>query len=125
MDTNIETKKIKLISVAKSPSEHERGLQHVKELPDKAGMLFIFDHSMPRSFWMKNCALPLEIAFIDKENKIIKIQEMIPHSLKPVSSERPCLMALEVMAKTLEKLGAKVGHKIQINWKDRTVSIND
>ncbi len=104
-------KMIKLMAIAKTQYEQEQGLQHVKKLDDLNGMLFIFENSRIASFWGKNTYIPLDIAFIDKDNTIIKTSKIVPHSLSSVSSDKPCKMALEVSANDLDKIEAKVGKK--------------
>jgi uncharacterized protein len=117
-------KQIKLIAVADTPYEQEQGLQFVKAMPEMSGMLFRFKHPRVLSFWMKNTYLPLDIAFIDDDGAIVKTERMIPLSLRSVTSGRPCTMALELPAGTLDKLGAGVGAKVKIDVGNKTVEID-
>ena len=116
---------IKLIGIAKNSYEQERGLMHVKELKEFTGMLFDFHRPRVLSFWMKDTYIPLDIAFIDKDGIITNIDKMAPHSLRRVSSIKPCQMVLEVPVNTLEKIGAKEGKKVIVDWKTETVTIDD
>ena len=118
----MENTKINLISIAETPYEQEIGLQHIKELPEDAGMLFRFNSQRVLSFWMKNTYLPLDIAFIDNTNKIVKIEKMIPLSLRSVLSSKPCIMALEVNSGTLDRLGVKAGDIVKIDESSKTIS---
>lgn len=45
--------------VAATPQSREIGLMFRKNMPDTAGMLFVFDESAGHCFWMKNTDLPL------------------------------------------------------------------
>ena len=71
-------------------------------LPKDEGMLFIFDEERTLSFWMKNTYIDLAIAYFDKNQKIVDIQEMkATNSLmleEPPSypSAKPALYALEM-----------------------------
>lgn len=47
----------------------KKGLSHREHLLKNEGMLFNFKETGPKSFHMKDCALPLDIIFI-KEGKI-------------------------------------------------------
>ena len=47
------------------------------------GMLFIYDDEAQRAFWMKNTLIPLDIIFINKENKITAIHRAVPCEKDP------------------------------------------
>ncbi len=117
-------KQIKLISIAETPFQQEQGLQFVKHLSDDSGMLFKFKHPRVLSFWMKNTYIPLDIAFLDDDGSIIKTERMIPLSLRSVTSGRPCTMAIELPAGTLEREKASVGTKVSIDLKSKLVTFN-
>lgn len=116
--------KIKLISIADTPAAQEQGLQHVREMAANSGMLFKFKHPRVLSFWMKNTYVPLDIAFIDQEGLIVKTEQMIPMSLRAVSSGVPCALALEVPAGTLARLKAVPGSKANINFEEGSVTFS-
>lgn len=59
-------------------------------------MLFVFDSPGEWGFWMKNTFIPLSIAFIDSEKKILNIEDMQPHDLRLVQPKGDVLYALEV-----------------------------
>lgn len=61
------------LKIADDSKEWSRGLMDVLSLQPDQGMLFIFDDNKPRSFWMKNTYIPLDIIFIDDQFKVIKI----------------------------------------------------
>jgi len=82
--------------LARSVEERQQGLMHRKKLADGAGMLFIFDRDQVLSFWMKNTYVPLSIAFIAADGRIVEIKDMQPLDLNTVSSSRSVRYALEV-----------------------------
>ena len=84
------------VELARSEEEHKQGLMYRKSLAEGKGMLFIFDRDQVLSFWMKNTNIPLSIAFISSEGRIIEIKDMQPHDLNTVSSSRSVRYALEV-----------------------------
>jgi uncharacterized membrane protein (UPF0127 family) len=82
--------------VARSDAERQKGLMYRKELADGQGMLFVFEKDQSMSFWMKNTFVPLSIAFITSDGRIIEIHDMEPQSFSSVHSNRSCRYALEV-----------------------------
>ncbi len=62
--------------VASTPAEREQGLMFRKQLGQNEGMVFIFDSPATVCMWMKNTLIPLSVAFIDNDGKIINIEEM-------------------------------------------------
>ena len=45
-------------------------------MPTNSGMLFIFEQKAGHCFWMNNTKIPLSIAFIADDGKIVNIEEM-------------------------------------------------
>ncbi|MBU3613619.1 DUF192 domain-containing protein [Polynucleobacter sp. Latsch14-2] len=62
--------------LADTPKAREIGLMNRANLPTNSGMLFIFEQKAGNCFWMKNTKLPLSIAFIADDGKIVNIDEM-------------------------------------------------
>jgi len=88
MNNRVKTKRIKILSgnrkttltvqVADTQRKREKGLMFVEQLPENEGMLFVFSRKTYGGFWMKNTFIPLSIAFIDSDGKILKILDMEP-----------------------------------------------
>jgi uncharacterized membrane protein (UPF0127 family) len=95
--------------LARTPEERGRGLMFRKNLPDGEGMLFIFERDEPLSFWMKNTLIPLSIAFIASNGRIIEIKNMQPHDLSSVKSSRSVRYALEVPQGWFDRAGVRPG----------------
>ena len=53
----------------------------VTSLGANSGMLFAFADDRQRFFWMKDTPIPLSIAFIDSDRKIVMIEDMAPNTL--------------------------------------------
>ena len=111
-------KSIFCVEIANTPAEHYRGLSGRKSLSSGTGMLFIFSDEHIRTFWMKDCYVPLDIAFISANWEIVSIETMAvwpepkDPNQKQYSSDKPCKYALEVPAGELKNAGIKVGDKI-------------
>lgn len=100
------------IELADSPEKRERGLMHRKRLSQNGGMLFKFTSVEYRSFWMQNTYIPLDIAFVDDNGKILQIETMVPLSTRAVSSKHSCRYALEVNKGWFKNNGVGVGDRI-------------
>ncbi len=95
--------------IARTPDERAEGLMYRDELPDGAGMLFVFDHSEIRSFWMSNTYVALDIAYMDLSYNIVDIQQMEPLTTTPHESAGPAMFALEVRQGWFAEHGIGVG----------------
>lgn len=108
--------KVLYVEIADSPSERERGLMFRTYLPDSIGMLFIFDSSGIYPFWMKNTYIPLSIAFIDENFKIIDILDLEPLDERPVFPIKKFKYAIEVNKNWFKKKNIKVGDKVNFKF---------
>ena len=65
--------------VAKSPQEQTQGLSGVKEsdLKDNDAMLFWYEKSGPRRFWMPNTYANLDIFFLTKDMEVIHVERNV------------------------------------------------
>lgn len=63
------------VLVANTAQTQKKGLMYKKSLPKEMGMLFVFENEGPHSFWMKNTLIPLTMIWIDKDNKIVHIED--------------------------------------------------
>jgi len=75
------------VELATDPTRREVGLGYRASLPEDGGMLFIFPQSQPQSFWMKNCLIDLDIAYIDDDGKIVDLIRMT--AVPPAERSRP------------------------------------
>ncbi len=98
---------------ADSPEEKGKGLMFRENLDTDSGMLFIFDQDQILRFYMKNTYIPLDIAFIDSEFKILDIQEMEPLNEQTITSKYKVKYALEVNRGFFSGTGIKVGDEIE------------
>ncbi len=101
------------VEVANKEATRSSGLMFRREMDWDAGMLFIFSDSAQRYFWMKNTLIPLSIAFMDDQGKILNILEMPPQTEQTFPSEGPARFALEMNAGWFTKGGIKPGDVVQ------------
>jgi len=103
------------VEVAKTPEERSYGLMGRKNLGKDEGMLFIFETEDRHGFWMKNTFIPLSIAFIDKNGKIVSITDMKPLTLDSHVPPQPILYALEMNKGWFSSRGIKVGDMVRFS----------
>jgi uncharacterized membrane protein (UPF0127 family) len=84
------------VEVADTPEERSRGLMNRESLPEGAGMLFTWPEDSSSGFWMKDTLIPLSVAFIDADGRIIDIQDMEPRDETLHYSPQPFRFAVEV-----------------------------
>jgi uncharacterized membrane protein (UPF0127 family) len=104
-----------LVEVAKTPEEMAHGLMGRRDLGKDEGMLFIFETEDYHGFWMKDTLLPLSIAFIDKDCRIVKITDMKPRTLESHTPPRPILYALEMKQGWFSSHGIKAGDLLRFS----------
>jgi hypothetical protein len=101
------------IELAASPEAQTRGLMFRAELGDDEGMLFPSRVPEPRSFWMKNTPLSLDIIFIGPDGRITNIAAgTTPYSLDPVRSSGLASAVLELRAGRAAELGIVPGDRV-------------
>lgn len=101
--------------LAGNPAQHRRGLMFVRELPSFAGMLFLYPDDAPRSMWMKNTYIPLDILFIRADGTVANIAERTePLSLTSIPATEPVRYVLELNAGVTQELGIEPGSVIHV-----------
>jgi len=103
------------VEVADTPASLAHGLMYRKQLASNAGMLFKFPNIIEAHFWGKNTYIPLDVAFVDKNNQITEIKQIVPMSTKIIHSEGLCSMAIEANAGFFKEHKIEPGHKINID----------
>ena len=97
------------------------GLMFRKHLPEDAGMLFKFRRPQVLKFWGLNTYIPLDIAFVDDNNTIIKIGRIKDMSMQTVSSEKNCVSVIEANDGYFSENGIKMGHRIEVDNKNNII----
>jgi len=99
--------------VADNPDLREVGLMNRTSLPTNSGMLFIFEQKAGNCFWMKNTKLPLSIAFIADDGKIVNIEEMQADTTNNHCPKAPIRYALEMNKEWFSERVIVPGNTIQ------------
>ncbi len=106
-----------------------KGLGGRTEIPADGGMIFVFPIVSVLEFVMRDCPVPIDVAFLDDSGRVLTIHEMTPEDpqragespeiyeqrLKRYSSRYPARYAVELAGGTYRKLGVKPGDLIEFD----------
>ncbi len=106
-----------VVEVMRTVEERQKGLMHRDDLPERNGMLFVFEQPQELSFWMKNVKFPIDIVFFDKDKKMLNVAREVPGCLKDPCenyvSNGDAKYVLEIGSGKAEEIGLEVGDKIE------------
>ena len=98
------------IEIADNEFETQTGLMYRDTMRENHGMLFIFPDSKPRSFYMKNTRIPLDIIYLNSNKRIVSFQENAkPMDESSLPSNAAAKYVLEVNAGLVKKWQLEVG----------------
>lgn len=106
------------VEVANTPEKIAKGFMNRSWFPYGTGMLFRFDKPTKQSFWMLNTQIPLSIAFINDQGRIIDIQEMQSNTLDAHTPPSVYTDAIEVEKGLFDELNIQIGDSVQISEKN-------
>ncbi|WP_370634773.1 DUF192 domain-containing protein [Polynucleobacter sp. IMCC 30228] len=101
------------VEVAATPQARQTGLMYRTVMAQNAGMLFIFEQKAGHCFWMSNTKIPLSIAFIGDDSKIVNIEEMQADTTNNHCPKAPIRFALEMNQKWFAERALGPGTLIQ------------
>lgn len=91
-----------------------KGLSDRDGLPDKSGMLFIFESPDEQCFWMKDMRFSLDIVWANEAKQIIKIEENVSPDSYPKNFCAPdTKYVLEFGTGFVDEYGLKTGTTLQ------------
>ena len=107
------------VDLADTRAKQTLGLMFREEMPQDHGMLFIFPNEAPRSFWMKNTRIALDILYFDAEHKLVSASLDTPPCRTPscpsYPSKAPAKYVLELNAGRASELGVELGDSLSID----------
>ena len=109
------------VEIAASHADRERGLGGRETLPDGRGMLFVYGDSDGRTFWMKDCFIALDIAFLDADGVMRDVVTLPPgvglsgKDIPAHTCASPVRYVLEVRARWLDENGIGVGDTVDVS----------
>jgi uncharacterized membrane protein (UPF0127 family) len=111
MDLSAGIHRIQAEVAATGPARGE-GLMYRRQLAPNHGMLFVFSERARHCMWMRNTYIPLSVAFIDEQGKILNIEDMQPQTDDNHCAARPARFALEMGIGWFAKRGIAAGQTI-------------
>lgn len=106
---------IKTIDIEISEGDYETalGLMYRYSMSDSAGMLFIMEKEEPKSFWMKDTYISLDIIYLNRNLEIVTIQKYTqPLSEQSIPSYKKAKYVIEVNAGFCDKLNIEEGDTV-------------
>jgi uncharacterized membrane protein (UPF0127 family) len=103
--------------VAANQEHRMQGLMQRPRMAANQGMLFVFPQAARHCMWMKNTLLPLSVAFLDEQGRILNIRDMQPQTETSHCADAPARFALEMnqgwFATKSIKPGMQIGNVTQ------------
>ena len=103
------------LEVAADPATRARGLMEREEVPPGTGMVFLYPEDVAEAFWMKNTLVPLSIAFVAADGRVVSVHEMTPCKADPCPSYAPAgpyRYAVELTAGSFPDAGVGPGSRV-------------
>lgn len=98
--------------VAANDADRQQGLMFRQSMGGNEGMVFVFDAPAKVCMWMKNTYLPLSVAFLDKDGRILNIEEMHPQTTESHCAVKPARYALEMNQGWFKKKNISSGAQV-------------
>ena len=103
------------VEFAKNDEERALGLMYRSSMDEHQGMWFIFPEEAPRSFYMRNTEIPLDIIYLNKDKKVVSIAKNArPYDETSLPSERPAMYVLEINGGLSDKWGIEKGDRMEV-----------
>lgn len=105
-----------IVELARTPAEQQQGLMNRESMDEGSGMLFIFQWSEFHNFRMKDTLIPLDMIWIDKQFKVVRIMTAQPCIADQCPIYQPGIAAkyvLEINAEMAEKHGIQEWTKMK------------
>ena len=98
--------------VAFTSESRAQGLMFRRALGPSEGMLFVFPQSDVHCMWMRNTLIPLSVAFLDEQGRIINVEEMLPQTEDNHCAAKQAKYALEMSAGWFKSKGLDAGMRL-------------
>ena len=107
------------VELAETTEARTQGLMFRDYLAADTGMLFIFPEEQQPTFWMKNVSLPLDIVWIDTNQKIVSINENVQPCLSDncptIRPTKKIQYVLEINGGLISDMNLKIGDQAKMD----------
>jgi uncharacterized protein len=103
------------LEVAADAATRAVGLMGRERVPPGSGMVFLYPADTTASFWMKNTLVPLSIAFVAADGRVVSTTEMTPCRADPCPTYAPggaYRYAVELPAGAFPAAGVGAGDRV-------------
>jgi uncharacterized protein len=103
------------LEVAANAAARAVGLMGRERLAPGSGMVFLYPADTTASFWMKNTLVPLSIAFVAADGRVVSTTEMTPCRADPCPTYPPAgayRYAVELSAGAFRAAGVGAGDRV-------------
>ena len=103
------------LEVAADEPARERGLSGRAQVSPGTGMVFLFPTDTTAPFWMKDTLVPLQIAFVAADGRVVSLFEMAPCRADPCTVYTPSATyryAVELPSGAFTAAGLKQGDRV-------------
>jgi uncharacterized membrane protein (UPF0127 family) len=118
-----------VLEIAANQRTRSTGLSGRESIDRNGGMIFVFPLEKMQSFYMRDCIIPIDVAFLDSSGVVTATYTMQPEALRKAgesktayerrlarySSLSPAQYAIELRAGTLDRLGIEKGDRIGVD----------
>jgi uncharacterized membrane protein (UPF0127 family) len=100
------------VEVAATQAQRAQGLMNRSQLDASRGMLFVYPVPAYFCMWMKNTLIPLSVAFIDAQGRVINIADMVPQTETNHCTRSNATYALEANQGWFARHGVQPGTQV-------------
>ena len=119
------------LEVAATQDAVQRGLSKRATLPDGTGMIFVFPESRILDFWMIDCLMDIDVAYLDRNGKVVSVHTMKAEPPQAAGESREAykgrltrypsaddaMFAIELQPGAFGKLGVKPGDRVTLDYR--------
>jgi len=100
------------VELAETEYEHQTGLMYRESMDNDQAMLFVYNDARPRSFYMKNTYIPLDIIYYGADSTLVSIQKnATPRDETSLPSDGPTQFVLEINGGLSDQWGIEDGDR--------------
>ncbi|TVQ32639.1 MAG: DUF192 domain-containing protein [Phycisphaeraceae bacterium] len=118
-----------MMEIAADDPSRMLGLGGREEIDERGGMIFVFPSAAVIQFVMRDCLVPIDVAFLDASGRVVAMHEMTPEEprregesamayerrLKNYPSRFPAQFAVETAGGRLREVGLEVGQRVEFD----------